>query len=359
MNKLLLSTGQRICAALVVISFTWLNAVAQPAATLSAALTPTVIVSGPAGSLQQVQYSTNLTDPNGWKILSHIRLAGGPKPFYDTTASGVQRFYRTLTVGLADTNLVWILPGTFLMGSPESEQGRLASEGPQTLVTLTDGFFMGQFEVRNLDWLAIMGSIPLASDATLTNYLQRPVRHIAWSQATNYCALRTAAEISVGKIPAGWTYRLPTEAQWEYAARAGSNGPFAFGNELRSDAVRVDAVFNGDYPYPTNVIPVGPVYYANPQVVGSCAPNGFGLYNVHGNVAEWCLDGNPGSSVPGYPGGSVTNPISGSDGAYKFVRGGSYFDTAAACRSAKRSLTLGLNTPDTTGLRVILVPANP
>src|SRR6188768_4135940 len=92
--------------------------------TLEARLVPAINITGPLHSLQQVQYSTNLADTNAWMILSHVRLDTTPKPFYDATASGGKRFYRTKTVGVWDTNLVWIPPGAFLMGSPTNEQGR-------------------------------------------------------------------------------------------------------------------------------------------------------------------------------------------------------------------------------------------
>lgn len=326
--------------------------------TLEARLVPAITITGPIQSLQQVQYSTNLADTNAWMILSHVRLDATPKPFYDATASGEKRFYRTKTVGVWDTNLVWIPPGTFLMGSPTNEQGRATAEGPQTLVTLTKGFFIGRFEVRNVEWLAYSNSLPEPADLALTNYLQRAVRKISYAPATNYCRARTLDEQQQGLIPAGWSYRLPMEAEWEYACRAGTTTPFAIGSgvELRNDAVRQDAMFLSTAPYPTNVIPVGPYPDNVPTVVGSYAPNAFGLYDMHGNVGELTLDVL--GTVANLPGGSVTNPIGliadfGID-SQGWFRGGSFIDGGVNCRAALRRIA----TYSRIGFRVVLVPAD-
>jgi formylglycine-generating enzyme required for sulfatase activity len=324
---------------------------------LEARLVPAIIITGPLHSLQQIQYSTNLADTNAWMILSHVRLDTTPKPFYDATASGGKRFYRTKTVGVWDTNLVWIPPGAFLMGSPTNEQGRATAEGPQTLVTLTKGFFMGRFEVRNVEWLAYSNSLTEPVDLLLTNYLQRAVRKIVFENATNYCQARTLDEQQQGLIPAGWMYRLPTEAEWEYACRAGTTTPFAIGSgvELRNDAVRQDAMFLGTTPYPTNVIPVGPYPPNEPVVVGSYAPNAFGLYDMHGNVGELTLDVL--GTITSLPGGSVTNPIGGSADfgtTQTWMRGGSYADGGVNSRATTRRLA----TFARIGFRVVLVPTD-
>lgn len=323
---------------------------------LEASLVPAITINGPINSLQQVQYSTNLADTNAWTILSHVRLDNTPKPFYDATASGGKRFYRTKTVGVWDTNLVWIPPGTFLMGSPTNEQGRTTAEGPQTLVTLTKGFFMGRFEVRNVEWLAYTNSLIEPADLFLTNYLQRAVRRIPYAPATNYCQARTLDEQQQGLIPAGWSYRLPTEAEWEYACRAGTTTPFAIGSgvELRNDAVRQDAMFLSTAPYPTNVIPVGPYPDNVPFVVGSYAPNAFGLYDLHGNVGELTLDVL--GTTLSLPGGLVTNPIGipAEFGINGWFRGGSYLDSGDRCRAASRRI----GTYAHIGFRVVLIPTD-
>lgn len=193
-------------------------------------------------------------------------------------------------------NLVWIPCGTFTMGSPDSEPARYSDEGPQTRVTISRGFWMGKYEVTQGEYLAVMGSNP--SYFTTQDWfgnpispdLSRPVEQVSWNDAVAYCAALTTRERSAGRLPAGYVYQLPTEAEWEYACRAGTTTPFYYGNELRSGM----ANFDGRYEYP----PCGgvPLSCYNPNgillgrttSVGSYAPNAWGLYDMHGNVWEWC-----------------------------------------------------------------------
>ncbi len=311
-------------------------ALSQPI--LQARLTPTLTIAGPLGSTQQIQYSTNLSDPNGWTILSNLKQDLSSKLFFDTAASGQKRFYRSVTVGLADTNFIWIPPGTFLMGSPDTEAGRSTNEGPQTLVTLTDGFFMNRFEVRGRDWLLISNTIPIYGipDVGFVLSLDVPMNLAKWTEASNYCAAKTALDLSDGKTFPGMTCRFPMEVEWEYACRAGSTTPFSLGNELRADDVRVDAAFDGRFPYPPGIVPTNPISPQNLLRSGSYNSNAFGLYDMHGNADEWCLDGYNSSTLPGYSGGSVTNPIGDLSAPFKIVRGGSFGVSGALCRSAAR-----------------------
>ena len=334
---------------------------AQPTTRLSAGLVPAITLNGPLGSMQMVQYSTNPADTNGWTSIAGVRMVTTNQIFYDATGTNLaHRFYRSVMVSVADTNLVWIPPGTFLMGSPETEQGRSTNEGPQTLVTLTQGFFMGRFEATSLEVITYNTNLYLLPG---TNRYQLPAG-IAWDEATNYCALRTAAEAPIGWIPPGWVYRLPTEAEWEYACRAGTTTPFALGNSLQNDANRQDANFDGRYPYPTNLFPVNPIIPSGaglPMKGGQYAANGFGLFDVHGNVAEWCLDLYSSTLLPPYPGGSVTNPPPFSDaaGGFPVVRGGGFLQNSGSqCRSAQRSV-FGLSTHRYNyGFRVVLSPVS-
>jgi formylglycine-generating enzyme required for sulfatase activity len=328
----------------------------QADVTLEARLTPTIVIDGPLGSLQQVQYSTNLADTNAWMDLSVVRLDTVPKHFFDTAGNGANRFYRSKFFGVADADLVWIPPGTFLMGSPTNEAGRSANEGPQTLVTLTEGFLMGRYEVRYPEMKAFV-----------TDYIGNPngapdparfaANEMSWTNAMLYCALRTAHERAQGMIPSDWAYRLPTEAEWEYACRAGTSTPFHFGNELRHDGVRSDANFDGTFPYPTNLVAILPISQLLTNV-GSFTPNAFGLYDMHGSVGEHCFD-TVGSIVP-LPGGAITNPVAAGPGPNGIMRGGKINDPATACRAASRRIGSIISTGSGSerGFRVVLSPTN-
>ncbi|HLP78154.1 MAG TPA: formylglycine-generating enzyme family protein [Candidatus Paceibacterota bacterium] len=328
---------------------------------LQASLTPTVTITGILGSLQQVQYSTNMADTNGWSPLAVVRMDASVKSFYDATASGPQRFYRTVLMGVTDTNLVWVPPGTFLMGSPSNEVTRSSTEGPQTPVTLTQGFLMGRYEVRIPEMAVYLTNYAYLSNGSNARY---PVYLSTWQDATNYCGLRTDYERAQGMIPSDWAYRLPTEVEWEYACRAGTTTPFSFGNELRNDAVRSDAWFDGNAPYPTNLVVVGGITPGNSgwTNVGSFPANAFGLCDMHGSETEWCLDTYPGSTsiqnpIYAYPGVAITNPVAPRLGDYAIYRGGGKVDPAYRCRSATRRV-FRVDTSNTIGFRVVLSPTN-
>jgi len=342
---------------------------ARAATTLDAKLVPAIVISGPLNSLQQVQYSTNLVDTNAWTVLSYLRLELTPKAFYDVSASGERRFYRTKMIGVADTNLVWIPPGTFLMGSPTNEEGRISTgitssgaEGPQTVVTLTKGFLMGRFEVKNAEWVAYMTNIwAYSGEINEANGFRRPVHGVTWLDASNYCAFRTADEQQRGLIPPGWIYRLPTEAEWEYACRAGTSTPFGIGNgtELRNDDVRHDAYIDGHSPYPTNLVAAGVTNLGPATVpVGSYSANGWGLYDMHGNVSEYCWDK---LSTSGLPGGAVTNLLGFIGGDPRpSIRGGGFDSPGSDCRSARRRFPTSAQNATSldSGLRVVLIPVD-
>ena len=178
---------------------------------------------------------------------------------------------------------------------------------------------------------------PSSDVASNPSYFQggtSPVEQVSWFEAAAYCAALTAHERAAGRLPAGCVYRLPTEAEWEYACRAGTTTPFHFGNELRSGMVN----FHGRYEYP----PCGAssLYCFNPSgtflgtttPVGSYAPNAWGLYDLHGNVWEWCQDWYASS----LPGGTVTDPTGPASGSDRAFRGGDWRDYGRACRSANR-----------------------
>jgi formylglycine-generating enzyme required for sulfatase activity len=284
-----------------------------------------------------------------------------PEVTTSPTFFGLVRVQSTLF--LPPPGMVTIPGGTFVMGSPATESGPYRNE-TQHPVTLTRDFYMGKYEVTQKEYLAVMGSNP--SYFTTKDYdgkaispdLNRPVEQVSWNDAMNYCAKVTASEQAAGRLPAGWVYRLPTEAEWEYACRAGTATAFCFGNELRSGM----ANFDGRYEYPPG--PGESSYHYNPSgmnlrrttAVGSYQPsNAFGLYDMHGNVLEWCLDwygSNPSGSVP-----DPVDPRGQSTGSNRVIRGGDWANYAIFCRSAHRYSAFPGFRSSNVGFRPVLAPA--
>ena len=231
--------------------------------------------------------------------------------------------------------MVLIPAGTFVMGSPDSDMDRDSGETQHT-VTLTKDFYMSKYEVTQKEYLAVMGNNP----SSFTSDLNRPVERVSWNDALSYCAKLTASEKSAGRLSAGWVYRLPTEAEWEYACRAGTTTAFYFGKELRS----VMANFNDS----------NGTYLARTSAVGSYQPNAFGLYDMHGNVSEWCLD-----RFESFLDETVTDPLGPATGPFRMVRGGNWGRPAKHCRSAMRGYDSPSDRSSYIGFRPVLAPGQP
>jgi formylglycine-generating enzyme required for sulfatase activity len=252
-------------------------------------------------------------------------------------------------------NLVWIAPGSFSMGSSTNEALRNSDE-VQHSVTITRGFWMQKYLVTQQDYLDAVGSNP--SHFTTANGfpgpLTRPVEMVSWDDATNYCALHTRAARAAGLISTNEAYRLPTEAEWEYACRAGTATAFYLGDRLLSG----DANFNGKLEYDAHFglsqNPEGS-NPGQPTSVGSYAPNGWGLYDMIGNVWEWCQDW-----YGPYLDQSVIDPQGPASGTMRVVRGGSCGASPILCRSAqRRAIDPANNANSNIGFRVVLSAAAP
>jgi formylglycine-generating enzyme required for sulfatase activity len=216
----------------------------------------------------------------------------------------------TETVNGVSFEMISLQGGTFTMGSPADEADR-GSDETQHQVALSD-FAIGKYEITQKLWEVIMGSNP-------SNFIgnELPVERISWNEVQEF--------IQKLNLKTGKTYRLPTEAEWEYACRAGTSAPFNTGNNLTTS----QANYDGKYPYNNNT---KGKYQNKTLPVGSFTPNAWGLYDMHGNVWEWCNDwfGN-------YSNGSITNPQGVKFGASRVRRGGGWSNRAQFCRSAYRN----------------------
>ncbi len=220
---------------------------------------------------------------------------------------------------------VYIPPGTFMMGSLRNEKGRDNDER-QHQVTLTKGFYLQTTEVTQAQWKAVMGSNP--SKFKRDN---RPVEMVSWNDVQEFIR-------KLNRTGSGNRYRLPTEAEWEYAARAGSTTRFSFGD----DEGRL-----GDYAW----------YRGNSgkrtHRVAQKKPNNWGFYDMHGNVWEWVQDWKG-----DYPSGSVTDPKGPSNGSARVLRGGGWNGDARYCRSASRSRRRPAYRLNNSGFRLVLLPGH-
>ena len=227
---------------------------------------------------------------------------------------------KPLVIAGLDLKLMPIPDGTFAMGSTNGDD----DEKPVHTVTISTNFWLGETEVTQEQWRMVMGSNP---SNFIASYL--PVEGVSWNDCQEFCRKLTESERAAGRLPEGYAYRLPTEAEWEYACRAGTTGDYA--GDLDSmgwyDKISDKMTHRG----------------------GSKPANAWGLYDMHGNVRERCADWSA-----SYVGGAVTDPKGPASGTERVRRGGSYHGTAYYCRSAGR----GSDPPDSrdyyTGFRLAL-----
>ena len=240
--------------------------------------------------------------------------------------------------------------GTFRMGSPENEPGRRSDEGPVRDVTIRGPFFMSATEVTNGQFLKVMGRNESYFAPQAARPESLPVDSVTWDEANEFCRKLTEAEKGQPWARKDWEYRLPTEAEWEYACRAGSDAPFAFGAGVK---FAEQAVFHPieDDPQGLGGDPLKPPRFG--QEAGKTAANKFGLHDMHGNIAEWCSDWYRSEA---YKDNARDNPTGPTDGDKRVVRGGSFRDPASATRSAARAGARPTDRLTTVGFRVVYAP---
>lgn len=233
-----------------------------------------------------------------------------------------------------DMTLAPIPAGSFRMGSPANEKDRTDDETLHT-VRISKPYWMATTEVTQGQYQRIMGTNPSHFQGD-----DKPVETVSWHDAVSFCENLTERERRAGHLPSGYEYRLPTEAEWEYACRAGSETRFYFGD----DEDRL-----GEYAwYPEN---------SNSQThnVATKKANAWGLYDMHGNVWEWCMDCYDKDAYN--HGDSVADPVGPSTGFTRVARGSSSRYSAKFCRSASRFCFILSKPNDFLGFRVALAPA--
>ena len=230
--------------------------------------------------------------------------------------------------------LVEIPAGKFTMGSPEDEEYHQVDE-VQVTVALTKPFGLGKYEVTQGQFKKVMGTEPWNGADFVKADKDFPATCVDWDDATKFCQKLTAIERNAGKLKANEEYRLPTEAEWEYACRAGTKTVFSFGND--KPKLGEYAWFYG------NAFDAGEKYA---HKTGLKKPNPWGLHDMHGNVWEWCSDWYGGKLAGG------TDPVGPNGGSYRVFRGGSWRDYPDYCRSASRNNFAPSSRPHHLGFRV-------
>jgi formylglycine-generating enzyme required for sulfatase activity len=279
--------------------------------------------------------------------VSHLLLWAGPESAGAPRSSDNGEVV-TNTIGM---KLALIPAGRFRMGSPVSEKERDADEWPHE-VAITKPFYLSVYEVTQRQYQQVMGNNPSFFSPSRAGGPDHPVDQVLWKEAVQFCQNLSALP---AEQQAGRTYRLPTEAEWEYACRAGTRTVFHSGDSLSS----LQANFDGRSPYGN--APPGPNLGRTTRV-GSYPPNAFGLHDMHGNVQEWCSDWydpdyyrhSPIKDPPGPARGVLHTGFE--SHYFLVVRGGSWLDEGRGCRAAYRFRFMPSDRYRLVGFRVVGVP---
>ncbi|MBI4556523.1 MAG: formylglycine-generating enzyme family protein [Candidatus Hydrogenedentes bacterium] len=242
----------------------------------------------------------------------------------------------------------WCPAGRFIMGSPRGEPERRPGEN-QVTVMLTTGFWMSKYEVTQVQWRRVIGKFP--GELTAGQGDDFPVYAVNFAEAEAFCRRLTESAHGSGELPEKWEFRLPTEAQWEYACRAGTTTATSFGDTLSSN----QANFQGK---PYNGAEAGPSLKRAAKV-GSYPANAWGLHDMHGNVFEWCRDWYhlklPGGADPDLYSAKDSATRSEHGGVSRVRRGGCWADEGWPCRSAFRLRFEPERRHDHIGFRIVAV----
>ncbi|HBJ36833.1 MAG TPA: hypothetical protein DDZ51_19170 [Planctomycetaceae bacterium] len=250
-----------------------------------------------------------------------------PRPIHAATLQEVKK--PNSFVNSIGMRLNLIPAGTFMMGSPTSEANR-EDEETQHRVTLTKPFYLGTAQVTQGQWKSVMRTTPWKGQDYVKEGSNHAATHVSWDDAVEFCKRLSAKESKM--------YRLPTEAEWEYACRAGTTTAYSFGD---------DAAHLIEYGwFDMNTYDIGELYA---HEAGLKRANGFGLHDMHGNVWEWCSDW-----YGDYSTGNVTDPQGATEGSYRVHRGGGWIIDARFCRSANRTGFLPVDRDSFRGVRVAL-----
>jgi len=224
---------------------------------------------------------------------------------------------------------------------------------------------MGKHEVTQEEYLAVAGTNPsyfrngiqptaepetgiAGMEGPVTDELRHPVETVTWYEASDYCTLITERRRAAGQLPDGYVYRLPTEAEWEYACRAGTTTSLHYGDQLLSGMANFWGTQEYDASVGTIDNPAG-IYLGRTTPVGSYAPNAWGLHDMHGNVYEWCQDW-----WGDYAAGPVVDPTGPGSGSLRVLRGGVWWNRGRGCRSASRTDAAPSVKGELAGFRVVL-----
>ena len=289
----------------------------------------------------QVKTETVTSEQPGFLGIGKKQVSQERQTLIPQQRSGTAEYFtEDLGNGIA-LEMVSIPAGEFLMGAAQGEEGASSDEYPQHRVRVP-AFWMGKFAVTQAQWKAV-AQLPkvqrdLEADPSRFKGADLPVEQVSWWDAVEFCDRLSRAT--------GKTYRLPTEAEWEYACRAGTTTPFHFGETISTDVANYD----GNYIYGKGK---KGQYRKKTTSVGTFPPNAFGLHEMHGNVWEWCLDHWHGSYKEAPIDGSAWLEQNAEQNASRVLRGGSWFSNPRVCRSANRDYFSVDNRGNSIGFRVV------